>query len=441
MKNTLEEITDFFPSSNLNNFLFYIHCPTLKEEEKRKISELIIKNRGVSQKFNLNFSAFYLNYKQKCTFNISQDTIIIVENQNFLKSINNKDLIKDYRIIYFYNKNHVEKIINKNGRNNNSRIRIITINSLKEEIDFFKPKNFKFFLENGLNKNFNPKSTIAVLLKNKSKPTQSLKSYSFYCENNLSNNDIPFYHPNTPDGFSLFCSQFEYMQILSYVKTEEYQIQIMRKKQELDIENMLKTEPEPNKKEFLCQVCKARFDNYLDHIKSNLHNKNKSSYLNTFNKIKLTFKRITDYNKKNNILDEKILKENINNIKINSNEQKEITNSTNITETTNIDTSKDDILSLISENKVYNLKEKILEKIPEKNNEMINEENKDITVKEILNILDTIEVKKDFGIYKLKRCKRKINEKNKYHFNENYIRDLKKITGKISYLNDLYNNK
>ena len=88
-------------------------------------------------------------------------------------------------------------------------------------------------------------------------------SYIKNSENNLSNNDIPFYHPNTPDGFSLFCSQFEYMQILSYVKTEEYQIQIMRKKQELDIENMLKTEPEPNKKEFLCQVCKARFDNFL----------------------------------------------------------------------------------------------------------------------------------------------------------------------------------
>ena len=42
------KIIDFFPSSNLNNFSFYIHCPNLKEDEKREISLLIIKNKGVS---------------------------------------------------------------------------------------------------------------------------------------------------------------------------------------------------------------------------------------------------------------------------------------------------------------------------------------------------------------------------------------------------------
>ena len=48
MLNNVKEITEFFPSSNLNNISFYFHCPSLKEEDKRKMSEIIIKNKGVS---------------------------------------------------------------------------------------------------------------------------------------------------------------------------------------------------------------------------------------------------------------------------------------------------------------------------------------------------------------------------------------------------------
>lgn len=47
MNNNLEEINDFFTSSNISNCSFYIHCPTLKEEEKREISSLIINNDAV----------------------------------------------------------------------------------------------------------------------------------------------------------------------------------------------------------------------------------------------------------------------------------------------------------------------------------------------------------------------------------------------------------
>ena len=47
MLKKIEEMTEFFPSSNLNNFSFYFHCPTIKEEEKVEISELIVKNKGV----------------------------------------------------------------------------------------------------------------------------------------------------------------------------------------------------------------------------------------------------------------------------------------------------------------------------------------------------------------------------------------------------------
>ena len=66
----------------------------------------------------------------------------------------------------FNNNNHIERIINKKAKNNNS-IRMITIKWLKIEIEFFKQKSFKFFLNHGLEKNSDQKSTISILLKNK----------------------------------------------------------------------------------------------------------------------------------------------------------------------------------------------------------------------------------------------------------------------------------
>ena len=96
---------------------------------------------------------------------------------------------------------------------------------------------------------------------------------------------------------------------------------------------ILKTEPEPNIKEFLCQICKSRFNNYLEHIKSNLHERNKAKYSTIFNNIKITFKRIVDYNntKKNDI---HLIKE----------EKNENPNSINICENNIISTTKEEII-------------------------------------------------------------------------------------------------
>ena len=193
------------------------------------------------------------------TFSIKPETIIIFENQNYFNYRNNREIIKDYGIIYFNNHNHIEKIVNKRG--DSSFIRIISINSLKEEINFLRPKTFEFFLNKGLNKRSNPKSTISLLLRNRIKKTKNLISYTFNCSNNTSDNDIPFFHKDAPDGFSYFCTQDEYIQILSHIKTEEYKIQLIQKKQKVE-EEIIHTEPEPNKKQFLCQICKSRFDNY-----------------------------------------------------------------------------------------------------------------------------------------------------------------------------------
>ena len=42
----------FFPASNFNNLSFYLYCPNLKNEEKEKLKEIIIQNKGVRQNIN-----------------------------------------------------------------------------------------------------------------------------------------------------------------------------------------------------------------------------------------------------------------------------------------------------------------------------------------------------------------------------------------------------
>ena len=311
-------------------------------------------------------------------------------------------------------------------------MRIITVKSLTEEIDFFKPKSFNFFLKNGLNKASNPKTTIALLLKNKLKQDTIIKSFSFSDDNNVLNNDIPFYHPFAPDGFSLFCSQFEYNKILTYITTEEYKNKIIEKKQQSEEGYKLKTEPEPNKKEFLCQICKTRFDNYLEHIKSKLHNKNKSSYLNSYKRLKLTFKRIVEDNKKNKIVNEN---NNLDNIKTKKNKKKEYKNF----QTDNINkynTIINEFYCSNNENKIFSkdgLENKLQNDINSNEQNKAKMENKEISIKEMLDILDTIEEKKDIFPIKIKANKRKKNV-----FSDNLNDNLKKITGKIAYFNDLY---
>ena len=272
-----------------------------------------------------------------------------------------------------------------------------------------------------LNKRSNPKSTISLLLRNRIKKTKNLISYTFNCSNNTSDNDIPFFHKDAPDGFSYFCTQDEYIQILSHIKTEEYKIQLIQKKQKVE-EEIIHTEPEPNKKQFLCQICKSRFDNYLEHIKSKLHINNKSKYVNVFDKIKLTFNRIAEYNKKNiNMKDKKI------------------TTSINIIDNT-IETTKEESYLNNEENKISTKKngQKNLEKISEKENEDPHEITKDISVKEILSLLDSINDKENINKKNnINICERKNNQKNKHFFNGNYILDLQKITGKIQYYNNL----
>ena len=69
MNKKIKEITEFFPSSNLNNISFYFLCPTIKEEQKREISELIVKNKGVR---NINYLNIALNRDALLHYHLKQ---------------------------------------------------------------------------------------------------------------------------------------------------------------------------------------------------------------------------------------------------------------------------------------------------------------------------------------------------------------------------------
>ena len=406
MQKNISNIPDFFPNWNFNSTSFYLFLPSIKEQEKKELTTLILK------------------YKGKITFTITKETIIVIENLNFFKYKENKELIKDFNIIHCYDNNFIRKIYIKNNRSKNFKeeniIKIITLNSLYDEINMFKSKLYDFFIEKGLNKNYSSDTTICIYLRNKHKKESDLIFQNFNNSKKLEENNIPFYHPKDPDTFSLFCSEYEFKQILRHIKTEEYQIQLKEKKNKLEEEKILKEEPEPNKKEFLCQICKARFDNYLEHIKSNLHNKNKIKYSEAFISINNTFKRIVENNKINN--------------KKNKNKNELIIEENNLLVST-----KEDSLPINEENNKIIYEKKNLEKIDEKVEENYKTQSEksdiEINVDDILKILETIENKEIKGEQKMNKKRKKGDKINIW--NNDYVKNIQKVTGKIYYYNGL----
>ena len=406
MQKNISNIPDFFPNWNFNSTSFYLFLPSIKEQEKKELTTLILK------------------YKGKITFTITKETIIVIENLNFFKYKENKELIKDFNIIHCYDNNFIRKIYIKNNRSKNFKeeniIKIITLNSLYDEINMFKSKLYDFFIEKGLNKNYSSDTTICIYLRNKHKKESDLIFQNFNNSKKLEENNIPFYHPKAPDTFSLFCSEYEFKQILRHIKTEEYQIQLKEKKNKLEEEKILKEEPEPNKKEFLCQICKARFDNYLEHIKSNLHNKNKIKYSEAFVSINNTFKRIVENNKINN--------------KKNKNKYELIIEENNLLVST-----KEDSLPINEENNKIIYEKKNLEKIDEKVEENYKTPSEksdiEINVDDILKILETIENKEIKGEQKMNKKRKKGDKINIW--NNDYVKNIQKVTGKIYYYNGL----
>ena len=407
MQNNQSFIPEFFPNWNFNFASFYLICPSLKEQEKMDLTTKIIK------------------YKGRITFTISKESIIVIDNPNFFKIRENKQIIKDFNKIYFYDNNYIKKInIRRSGTkkiDSNQKvqkvIKMITINALNDEIDIFESKSLDYFFNKGLNVIGYEKNILCLFRKNKFKKKQELISYYFNNNSNWEENDVPFYHPKVPDNFSIFCSEFEYRQVMYHIKTEEYKKQLKQKKIREKEEFELKEEPEPPKKEFLCQICKLRYDNYLEHIKSSLHLNNKKKYKDAFTSIKNTFKRIVENNKDKN----------------------KIKNDFIDIESHIFSSTKEDSLPINEVNiKIIKKGKNNLEKIVEKNEEneksqkVHNNNDNNISVKDILKILNSIEVNE-----KIINKKRKKNDRNIFKSDNNYIGDFKKVTKKIGYYSNL----
>ena len=211
-------------------------------------------------------------------------------------------MINNFGNIYLGYNNHIELIKHNNSKNN--PIKIITYKELLLELSSFETKTLNYFIEHGLNKNTNQLANLTLILTTMRNKTK-LESHDFSYKDSNKNiiYDIPYFHKDVPEGFSVFCTDEEFDLVMSYIKKKENNYSKNKIKEKVKEMNIL-SEPEPSKKNFICQLCRSRFDNYKQHIKSETHCKNIKKHQNAFNKLTSTFKRIIKnylYNKSNNI--------------------------------------------------------------------------------------------------------------------------------------------
>lgn len=217
--------------------------------------------------------------------------------------------IEEFGDIYINYNNHIEKYLH-----NSENERILKIITYKELLGVIlagcDDDSIDYFYKEGLDRSINKISTISLLTtsykKNKSK--KKLLSYDFSNKNEKTNElvfDIPYFHRDIPEGFSVFCTDEENRLINEYINNKKIKSQ---EKKEKNKEEYITDEPLPNKTNFICQLCRKRYDNYKEHINSDEHKLKKKLYKNSYIKLSNTFKRIAkensklknkNYNKKN----------------------------------------------------------------------------------------------------------------------------------------------
>ena len=213
------------------------------------------------------------------------ETEHIINSKDFLK------LISNFGDIYLNYNNHTERI--SHGSSKKNIIKIITYKELLMELSAFENKTINYFIERGLDKNTNQKGNIALIVTtNRNKTRLESYDFSYKDESKKTCYDIPYYHKDVPEGFSVFCTDEEFELVIKHVNKRDSKPKIKEEKKEEPITS----EPQPSKKNFICQLCRSRFDNYKDHIVSETHIKNIKKHKNSFNKLSLTFKRIVNNN-------------------------------------------------------------------------------------------------------------------------------------------------
>lgn len=215
-------------------------------------------------------------------------------------------LIERYGNIYFNCNNNIKKIIH--NPQIKERIKVITYKELLFTLANFKNKSSKsneldYFIEKGLDKNTNPDACISMLIKNNNNMNIThLESYDFSYKDKKEKifYDIPYYHENVPDGFSVFCTDEEYKLVLEYVNKKRKKSKGKNKLTNLNKED-ISSLPEPTKKNYICHLCRVYFNNYKKHINSESHKNMISENKNSYKELSNTFKRIVQ----NSQLDDK----------------------------------------------------------------------------------------------------------------------------------------
>ena len=186
----------------------------------------------------------------------------------------------------------------------NFSIKIITYKQLLYEL-----ANFKYENENELDHikeketDKNPEPKISMTIKNNTNQNIThVESYDFSYKDKNGNvyYDIPYYHENIPDGFSVFCTDEEHKLVLEYINKKRNKSKMKDKLTGIKKENIMSM-PEPTKKNYICHLCRVIFNNYKKHINSEEHKnmilENKKYYKDLSN----TFKRIVNIDNGNNV--------------------------------------------------------------------------------------------------------------------------------------------
>lgn len=289
---TKDSKIDLFFNDTLKGKKFYFYCPNMANEDKESIINIIKENKGVR--------IYIIFNRQLISSKITKNIIIIVEEENSIKTPEFLKIINNYGNIFFNHNNHIKKIIHNSKLK--EPIKVITYQELLLKISNFKNKsldNSNNYMEKVFDTNNNSDAKISILLKSNTNENMThLESYDFSYKDKNGNiyYDIPYYHEDVPDGFSVFCTDEEYKLVFQYINKNR-----KKSKEKNKINNIINEDisssPEPTKKNYICHLCRVFFNNYKKHINSEKHKNMIIENKNSFKELTATFKKIVQDNK------------------------------------------------------------------------------------------------------------------------------------------------
>ena len=187
------------------------------------------------------------------------------------------------------------------------KVRIIYLNNLLNVFLAFlkivnkfdeKDEVISHFFKLGLKSDINLYSSIIYQFP--SMDSKKYKSYefptieeSYFLEKSVSKYEIPQYIQDIPEGFSLFCTLWEASKVKQYMLLTQEEQEKLNIKENFDKKDKENNIDEQIPKNNFCYICEQKFDDYLIHIESKVHEKNLreqnpyfiQSINNTFNRI------------------------------------------------------------------------------------------------------------------------------------------------------------